>query len=190
MKIGQTLYVTDRRKWRTWLQKHFRSEKEIWLVYPNKASGKARITYNDAVEEALCFGWIDSIVKKVDAQRSAQRFSPRKNHATWSQPNRERLARLSRQGKIHASLRPAIEKILREKFVFPPDIITALKRNPAVWKHYQKFPPAYKRIRVAYIDGARSRPEEFTKRLKSFITKTEQNKRIGFGGIEKYYDLP
>jgi uncharacterized protein YdeI (YjbR/CyaY-like superfamily) len=187
VKIGKTLYVTNREAWRSWLEQHFETEPEIWLIYPNKASGKSRITYNEAVEEALCFGWIDSIVKKVDAQRAAQRFSPRKAGSNWSQPNRERLVWLMKHGKIHASVRPSVQNVLAEKFVFPADVIRKIKQNKLAWKHYQKFSPAYKRIRIAYIESARSRPEEFTKRLKSFISKTEQNKLIGYGGIEKYY---
>lgn len=187
MRISRTLYVTDRRAWRKWLQKNFDKEKEVWLVFPNKASGKLRLSYNDAVEEALCFGWIDSIVKKLDPHRSAQRFSPRKDHSNWSQPNRERLVWLMKKGKIHPSLRPTVRKVLAETFVFPADILKEIRKNKLAWRQYQKFSPSYRRIRIAYIEGARSRPEEFTKRLKSFITKTEENKLIGYGGIEKYY---
>ena len=187
MKIGRTLRVKNRQEWRAWLKKHFQTEPEIWLVFPNKASGKERVSYNDAVEEALCFGWIDSIVKKIDAETVAQRFSPRKAKSNWSQPNRERLARLMKQGKIHPSLRDSVAAVLKEKFVFPKDIINEIKKHPKAWKKYQKFSPGYKRIRIAYIEGARSRPTEFKKRLQNFIKMTEQNKQIGYGGIEKYY---
>ena len=78
MEIGNTLYVSERTVWRAWLEKHFDTEVEIWLIYPKKDAGKPRILYNDAVEEALCFGWIDSIVKSLDEESSVQRFSPRK----------------------------------------------------------------------------------------------------------------
>ena len=78
MEIGETLYVVERGEWRRWLEANFESAGEIWLVYPNKGSGEGRILYNDAVEEALCFGWIDSIIKKLDPLRAVQRFSPRK----------------------------------------------------------------------------------------------------------------
>ena len=81
MEIKQTLYITDKKAWRSWLKKHYKTEKEIWLVYYKKNTGKPRIPYNDAVEEALCFGWIDSIVKTLDTERVAQRFSPRKPRA-------------------------------------------------------------------------------------------------------------
>ena len=100
MEITKTLYVVEREKWRAWLSRHYLSEKEIWLVYYRKGSGKPRIAYNDAVEEALCFGWIDSTVKKLDDERFAQRFSPRKPGADYSPANRERLRALIEQGQV------------------------------------------------------------------------------------------
>jgi uncharacterized protein YdeI (YjbR/CyaY-like superfamily) len=187
MEIGQKLHAKNRQEWRKWLERHWQTEPEIWLLFPYKASGKERVSYNDAVEEALCFGWIDSIVKKIDAETTAQRFSPRKPKSTWSQPNRERLAWLMKEGKIHPSLRESVAAVLKEKFVFPEDIINAIKKHPKAWKHYQKFSPGYKRIRISYIDGARPRPEEFKKRLRNFIQTAEENKQIGYGGVEKYY---
>ena len=182
----KTLYVTDRKDWREWLEKNFK-EKEIWLVFSKKASGKPRISYNDAVEEALCFGWIDSQVKALDEESSAQRFSPRNPKSGYSQANKERLRWLLKENLLHPSIQETAKKVLEEKFVFPPDIINALKANTTTWKNYQKFSSAYKRIRIAYIDAARKRPEEFKKRLANFIKKTRENKQIGFGGIEKHY---
>jgi uncharacterized protein YdeI (YjbR/CyaY-like superfamily) len=86
MDITQTLYITDRKDWRNWLKQHYKTENEIWLVYPKKATGKPRIEYNDAVEQALCFGWIDSIIKTLDAEHTVQRFSPRKPKANTHKP--------------------------------------------------------------------------------------------------------
>jgi hypothetical protein len=94
---------------------------------------------------------------------------------------------LIKEGRLHPSVRESGGKLLETKFVFPPDIIEAIKKNGKAWRNYQNFSLAYQRIRVAYIDGARNRPAEFVKRLNNFIWKTEQNKLIGFGGIEKYY---
>ena len=187
MQKLKTLYVTNRKDWRAWLEKYFDREREIWLVFPNKSSGKPCISYNDAVEEALCFGWIDSKIIKNDEESSAQRFSPRNPKSQFSQPNRERLKWLAKENMIHPTIQDSIKKVLKEKFVFPADIIEAIKNDKVAWKNYQKFSPSYKRIRIAYIDGARKRPEEFKKRLVNFIEKTKQNKKIGYGGIEKYY---
>lgn len=182
-----TLYVTERKEWRYWLNKNFDKEDEIWLIYPHKSSGKPRIRYNDAVEEALCFGWIDSTGKTFDKESMMQRFSPRNPKSSYSQANKERLKWLLKKNLIHPSFHDHIKKVLEKKFEFPPDILQAIKENKIAWKNYIKYSPAYKRIRIAYIDAARNRPNEFKKRLNNFIKKTEKNKQFGFGGIEKYY---
>jgi uncharacterized protein YdeI (YjbR/CyaY-like superfamily) len=183
----KTLYITEREEWREWLEKNFDKEKEIYLIYPNKSSGKPRIFYNDAVEEALCFGWIDSTIRKFDKANSMQRFSPRNSKSSYSQANKERLRWLLKRNLIHPSIRESARKVLKEKFVFPDDIINLIKKDKKAWENYQKFSQAYKRIRIAYIDEARKRPEEFSKRLANFVKKTRENKLIGFGGIEKHY---
>ena len=100
MKINNTIYVKDPKEWRIWLKKHYKTEDEIWLIYPKKATGKARIEYNDAVEEALCFGWIDSINKRLDDDHTVQRFSPRKQKAKYSQANIERLRYLVAKKRV------------------------------------------------------------------------------------------
>jgi uncharacterized protein YdeI (YjbR/CyaY-like superfamily) len=187
MEITETLYVTDRKDWRKWLREHYKSAKEIWLVYPKKETGKPRIAYNDAVEEALCFGWIDSTVKTLDKDRSAQRFSPRKPKSRYSPANKERLRKLVKQRKVIKAVRETLGDILEQKFEVPKDILRAIKADQEAWKNFQKFSDAYKRIRIGFIDGARKRPEEFKKRLRYFIKMTEKNKQYGFGGIDKHF---
>lgn len=183
----KTLYLSDRKKWRAWLRQHYKTEKEIWLVYYKKGSGKPRIEYNDAVEEALCFGWIDSIVRSIDDQKFAQRFSPRKPKSKYSPANKERLRSLLKKKKVIKAVRDSLEDFSAEKFVIPKDILKEIKSNKQAWKHFQKFSDAYKHIRIGFIEGARKRPAEFKKRLAHFIKMTEQNKQFGFGGIEKHY---
>jgi uncharacterized protein YdeI (YjbR/CyaY-like superfamily) len=183
----KTLYVTDRKKWRAWLRQHYKTEKEVWLVYYKKGSGKPRIEYNDAVEEALCFGWIDSIVRTIDERKFAQRFSPRKPKSTYSPANKERLRSLLRKKKVIKEVRDSLPDLSDEKFIIPEDILAELKANKQAWKYFQNFSDSYKRIRIGFIDGARKRPAEFRKRLAYFIRMTEQNKQFGFGGIEKHY---
>ena len=187
MDISKTLYITKRHDWHAWLKKHYKTEKEIWLVYPRKATGQSRIEYNDAVEEALCFGWIDTIVKKLDEESTVQRFSPRKPKAKYSQANIERLRTLVPKKKVIKEVADNLKDILNEEFVIPPDILKAIQANNEAWKNFQKFSAPYKRIRIAFIDGARKRPAEFKKRLRHFIEMTEKNKIFGFGGIEKHY---
>lgn len=181
-------YFEHRDEWRKWLADNFETEGEVWFVFPQKSSGKKCITYNDAVEEALCFEWIDSTIKSLDNEHKIQHFTPRNPKSTYSQANKERLKWLLENKMIHSQFEDKVRNVLSEPFVFPNDIIDRLKEDKIVWKNYQSFSDSYKRIRIAYIEAARKRPEEFEKRLNNFIGKTKENKMIrGFGGIEKYY---
>ena len=91
MKIGETFYTDSRSEWRAWLSEHFETSEEIWFVFPDRSSGEDGLPYNDAVEEALCFGWIDGQAAKLDNDHTARRFSPRRKGSGFSQPNIERL---------------------------------------------------------------------------------------------------
>ena len=138
----------------------------------------------------MCFGWIDSVAGSMDEDHHLRRFTPRRKGSPFSRPNIERLIWLDSQGMIHPDVRPQIEDVISKEYVFPKDIIRRLKKDETVWNNYQSFSEPYKRIRVAYIDAARDRPEEFKKRLKNFISKTKENKIIGGAdGIDKYYRL-
>ena len=184
----KTEYFTNRKDWRIWLENNFETEKEIWLIFPKKSTGKPCLLYNDAVEEALCFGWIDSTVKSLDDNHKIQWFLPRKNKSYYSQSNKERLRWLCEHNMIHPKVMKDIEKVVKEEFNFSHDIIDRIKQNEIAWKNYQNFSESYKRIRVGYIESARVRTEEFEKRLSNFINKTRENKLIsGYGGIDKYY---
>ena len=188
MEITNLFYTADRQEWRAWLTANFETAPDIWFVYPMKGSGEECLPYNDAVEEALCFGWIDSVIKHTDPLHRAQRFSLRNPKSAYSRPNIERLIWLDARGLIHPKVRPSLEPILTAPFVFPEDILETLRQDPEAWDQFSRFPEPYKRIRVAYIDAARSRPGEFAKRLANFVRKTREGKRIvGYGGIDKYY---
>jgi uncharacterized protein YdeI (YjbR/CyaY-like superfamily) len=186
MKLGKTIYLTNRKDWRLWLTKNHDKEKEIWLVYPRKSSGKPRISYDEAVEEALCFGWIDSNVKRIDDESYAQRFSPRKSTAKWSQQNIKRLRRLVKLGKMTQAGLAAIKDVSAvlesENTDIAPDILKALKEDPKIWRNFQNFPDDYKRIRIAYIESRRKRgAEEFQRSLNYFLKRTGVNKQCVFG---------
>jgi len=100
MEIGETLYVTSRRDFRKWLAKNCRKKEEIWLIFYKKYSGKPSISYDEAVEEALCYGWIDSQQKPIDAEKFARRFTPRKKGSNWAESNIKRAQRMLRNGKM------------------------------------------------------------------------------------------
>ena len=132
------------------------------------------------------FGWIDSIIKNIDQERYAQRFTPRKPKSDFSQTNKERLKKLIEQGRVLPEILTTLENAGLEDFDYPSDIITAIRKNEQAWENFQRYSGSYQRIRIAYIDGARKRPGEYDKRLTHLIRTTEQNKQFGFG-IEEYY---
>src|SRR5215813_8427147 len=116
MEIRKTLYVTSREEWRAWLTKHYQSETEVWLIYYKKHTGQPRISYDHAVEEALCFGWVDSIVKRIDDEKFAQKFTPRRDCTKWSANNLRRVRKLMREGRMSEAGRAKIGRaILDEK---------------------------------------------------------------------------
>ena len=181
MEIGKTLDVKSRAAFRSWLAKNHEKRDEIWLIYYRKSSGKKRISYNDAVEEALCFGWIDSIAKPIDEARWAQRFSKRKKGSKLSPMNRVRVDRLRKAKRMT----PAGLEALRHELAkggskaVPADILKALKKDPEVWRNFRRFPETYRRIRVGWIEGARSRRDVFRTRLTFFLKKTKRNEMFG-----------
>ena len=182
------LYCRDRSEWRSWLSENFRTSEDVWFVFPTKDSDEMSVSYNDAVEEALCFGWIDSTTKRLDDTHQIRHFTPRRKGSTYSRPNIERLIQMDSEGKIHPDIRPSVLPLIEAEYVFPQDILAEIKEDPEAWENYQNFTDSYKRIRVAYIDAARKRPEEFRKRLDNFISMTRKNRIIGgYGGVDKYY---
>ncbi|MGD0036053.1 MAG: YdeI/OmpD-associated family protein [Bacteroidota bacterium] len=191
MKIGKTFYAANRKQWRSWLAKNHRSEPEIWLVYYKKNSGKPRIPYNDAVEEALCYGWIDSTLKPKDEISYLQRFSPRRKNSKLSEMNKERVRRLIKAKKMTRFGLDIIRHHMEngsnnskqstslKKFTMPEDILDELKARPLAWKNFKKFPESYKRIRIGWIDASRNHHDYFKKRLQYFLKMTEKNKMFG-----------
>lgn len=187
MNLGKTLYVENREKWHSWLSKNHKTESEIWLIYYYKKTGKPRISYDDAVMEALCFGWIDSILKKIDTERFAQRFSPRKPKSELSQMNKERIRELIKEKKMTEWGMKAIAHVFNEKtdrtdnFIIPLDILKKLKANKDAWEYFQKMPSSYQRIRIAYIESRKRQSINMHKKsLDHFIEMTAKNKRIEF----------
>ena len=181
-------YFENRKDWRKWLNDNFEIANEVWFVFPSKSSGEKSITYHDVGDKALSCEWIDSTIKSLDKEHKIQHFTPRNPKSTYSQANKERLKWLLENKMIHPKFEDKIRNVLSDPFIFPNDIIERLKEDKTIWENYLHFSDAYKRIRIAYIEAARKRPEEFEKRLNNFINKTKENKKItGFGGIEKYY---
>src|SRR3989449_5738129 len=168
MEIGTTLYVKHRRQWRAWLASHHRTAPEIWLIYYKKHSGRPRIPYSDAVEEALCYGWIDSITKPVDEDRWAQRFSPRLASSRLSDMNRERVRRLIAARRMTKAGLARIAHVFdhesdtKRKLEWrgPPDLLPAIKQERATGKNLQACPPAYKKKPIGRSEASQRRTDD------------------------------
>lgn len=186
MEITDRFYTSERPEWRRWLAANHDQASEVWLVSFRKSTGRPSLDYADAVEEALCFGWIDSTRKSLDEERWAQRYTPRRDGAPYSQANLERLAVLARDGRVLPSVLEEVGKVRPEEYQIPDDILQALRENPRAWDHWLRFSPAYRRIRAAYVDTARARGEEFQRRLANLVRKTEQGRQFGYG-IERFF---
>lgn len=175
------LRVKGRAYWRRWLRDHQGSTGGCWLLLVS-ADGRTLVEYNAAVEEALCYGWIDSTVRRLEDGSRAQRFTPRRANSPVSEMNRARVRRLVRQRrmtKAGLAALPDVDAWLEPPpLVVPKDIKEALQHGEA-WEKFQAFPEAYRRIRVGWIEMARKRPEEFRKRLSHLVRMTRQGKRFG-----------
>jgi uncharacterized protein YdeI (YjbR/CyaY-like superfamily) len=178
----KTLYVKDRGEWRSWLEKNAGGFREIFLIYYKKGSGKPRVAYEDAVQEALCFGWIDGRVNKLDDQRYVQRFTPRRPASRWSALNIKRARKLIAQGKMTAAglavFNPA-RKTAVQPAVLPGDLEQKFKRHAEAWGNFQRFAPFYRRMTIAWVASAK-KEETRIKRLQQLVGYSAQNRRIKF----------
>ena len=179
-----TVYVKNRTEWRRWLRKNAARCQEIWLIYYKKDSGKPRIPYDDAVEEALCFGWIDGKAVKIDASCYAQRFTPRKPKSQWSPSNLERAGRMIAEGKMTPAGLDAFRPERRRELpvhptALPKDLERRFKKDAAAWKNFQNFPPYYRRMTAGWVASAK-KEETRLKRLAKLVEFSARNERIEF----------
>ena len=183
--MRETLYMTRRDDWRAWLEKNHKRKKEIWLIYYKKSSGKSRISYDDSVEEAICFGWIDSTVKKIDDEKFAQRFTPRKKTSVWSKLNKMRVRKMMKAGKMKQAGLEAFGRtgsnqralIAAENLKPPSDMKNALMADAKAWQNFQNFPPTARKLYIWWVAMAK-RPETRDKRIKETVKRCSMNKRL------------
>lgn len=189
MKMNNILYIINRNEWRTWLKRNHNSQKEVWLIYYKKHTAKLRIPYEDAVEEALCFGWIDSTVKKLNEKTYAQKFTPRKANSKWSELNKKRALKMIKAGKMAeaglAKIREAKDNDkwsetaqVKKELVLPPSLKKILMRNEKTWKNFNGLTPSYKRLYAGWILSAK-KEETRQRRLKEAMELLEKNKKLG-----------
>lgn len=176
MEITQTVEVERRAQWRAWLASHHATQREVWLVAQLREAGTG-ISYLDAVEEALCFGWIDGLAKRFDATRRAQRFTPRRPNSNWTQLNRERVARLRAAGLMTPSGEAAMPKA--RPFTIAADIRAALEATAGAWEFLQACEPVYQRVRVGYVEEQRGAAAPFAARLSNLVKQCAARKQFG-----------
>lgn len=179
MEFENILDVKDRRAFRQWLEKHHEDERECWVEVKRGRPGDTdRLCYLDAVEEALCFGWIDSTHRLIDGIRM-QRFTPRKKYGCWSELNKERVRRLERLGLMTDAGRRVRPPMGKRSFSFDEDIVAALKKA-RVWKKFRSFPELYQRIRAGNLAFYKKRdPRLYERMLKHLIDETKKGSLYG-----------
>ena len=173
MEITLRLNLTTREDWRKWLIDNHDTQKECWLSVTRGKTNNG-VLYLDAVEEALCFGWIDSTTKCADGI-TYQRFSPRRKSSHWTELNKERVRRLERLGLMTDAGRATLPADFDTPFIIEEDILAILQSDPIVWQNFQALPPLYQRIRIGNIQYYRRRKLEYQTKLDRFITQTRQN---------------
>ncbi|MBN2071904.1 MAG: YdeI/OmpD-associated family protein [Candidatus Krumholzibacteriota bacterium] len=184
------VYIAERKEWRKWLETNHGTEPGIWLVYYKKASGKARISYDDAVEEAICFGWIDSTVKRIDEEKYMQKFTPRKPVSGWSRLNRERAEKMIASSlmteagleKIESAKKNGIwesdGKRIIDPDIIPGDLEAALSKRKMALENFRNMAPSYRRNFIGWIEAAK-REETRRGRIAETVDSAERNEKPG-----------
>jgi uncharacterized protein YdeI (YjbR/CyaY-like superfamily) len=177
------LDVRTRQQWRRWLDRHHRSSAGIWLVFHKGHTGVTSLAYHDALDEALSVGWIDSLIKRLDADRYARKFTPRRPTSKWSDVNRRRWAALKAAGRLAAAglaaaptenryaPRPAIPEL-------PDYVAQALRATPAAWRAFQQLTPTHRRRYVGWVHTAK-RPATRERRLREMVALLVAGKTLG-----------
>jgi uncharacterized protein YdeI (YjbR/CyaY-like superfamily) len=192
----RSTHPKTRKAWRQWLQKNHASSPGIWLIYYKTESGKRKLSYAEAVEEALCFGWIDSLPRKLDEQRAMLKFTPRKPKSAWSQLNKTRIKKLIEQSLVTEAGHFKIERAKKdgswdkltssdahtESNTLPPELLKALSKNKIALKNFKSFPPGYRKRFLFWIDSAK-RPETKDARIIQTVLMAAANKKPGVKGF-------
>ena len=187
MEMNKTTSAADRSEWRAWLEQHHATEREVWLVYYKKGCGKASVTYPDSLEEALCFGWIDSLIQKIDEEKYARKFTPRKAGSKWSELNKHLVAKLVKEGRMTEAGLAKVEFPLSEaqatrpkrpELPLPDWLKAGLMTSPKAWENFQKLVPSHRRNYIGWISDAK-KEETRQRRIQEAIQRLEKNVTLG-----------
>jgi len=178
----------SRADWRSWLESHYAGQSELWLAIYKKGSGKMAVTYEEAVEEALCYGWIDGLVQALDEEKYAVRFSPRKPNSIWSESNKRRVEKLMREGRM---AEPGLQKVaaaqasgeweaatLREDVsTFPPELEQALRAHKGALAGFQAMPASRRKGLIWWLSDAK-RDATREKRLQAIVDEALAKSKV------------
>lgn len=180
MEPRNLLNAKNRDELRAWLEKYHQTEKECWVIVKRgRPKDDGTFWYIDAVEEAMCFGWIDSTTKKLDGGMTAQKLAPRRKGSLWSELNKERCRRMERLGRMTDAGRAALPDMSPSGFIIDDDILWALKADHEVWENFCNFPALYQRVRIDTIQIKKKQPDLFQSRLRKLIDNTKKGIMYG-----------
>ena len=185
------LYFPNSYEWRNWLLQNHDKEKEVWLIFYKKNSGKTGISYDDTLEEALCFGWIDGKMRSVDEEKFIIRYSQRKTRSVWSERNKEKAELMILQGRMTDAGLAKIEEAKknglwdraytsRREAEIPPDLEAALQKDKQAWTNFHNFANSYRNNYIHWINSAK-RTETREKRISAVLEQSRLNKKPGRG---------
>jgi uncharacterized protein YdeI (YjbR/CyaY-like superfamily) len=195
MATRTILLVEGRDEWRAWLEKHHDTEREVWLVFFKPHVGRTGVLYEDAVDEALCVGWVDSLVRRIDDETYARKFTPRKETSHWSVLNRKRVAKLVREGRmtpagmakitfpLPGTEGRAVDKLAshsdaRHEEELAPKMERALRANSPAWRNFRKLAPSYRRTYVGWVMSAK-REETRERRFRELLGVLARGEKLG-----------
>jgi len=181
-----SIFLPTLKEWHNWLQQNHASAKEVWLIFYKKHTGKASLNYEETVEEALCYGWIDSLIKKLDEERYARKFTPRINFSKWSDSNINRMNKLIGTGRMKPEgLRTITQEILASRpqekskeLEVPSYIKDKLSSIPAAACNFEDLSPSHKKRYIGWIDSAKKK-ETKLRRLEEAVKMLIRNERLG-----------
>ena len=189
METSEALFFKNGQEWRTWLQQNHTEKNAVWLIHYNKSSGKTGITYDEALEEALCFGWIDGKMKSLDDEKYIIRYSPRKAKSVWSKLNKDKAEQLIASGKMTDAGLTKIEEAKRNGYwdsaytnrktdELPSDLKNALQLDEDAWYNFQRFANSYRNTYIGWVNMAKSE-ETRKRRISEVLKRSSMNKKPG-----------
>ena len=186
---SDTFFARDREAWRTWLAEHHASAREVWLLLNKKHTGRGGVTLEEAVEEALCFGWIDGKLKRIDDEKHVLRFTPRRPDSIWSASNKARVQRMMEAGRmtdaglalVEAARRSGQWQLASEREnvdALPPDLEEALAQDAKARGNFDAFAPSHKKAYIHWVLEAK-RAETRQRRVSEVVRRAALNRRAG-----------